>query len=67
MAATSGSFGIKRIEYREDCMTCLECFRHWAEDITPAGRCPWEYQHSIDRERDVAIRKRKAVIAGLWG
>lgn len=65
--ATKGAYGITRTEYREGDIICLECYRSWREDITPAGRCPWEYQHLKDREADRAIRKRKAVIAGFWG
>lgn len=65
--ATKGLFGISRVEYRGDCVTCLECYRHWAEDITPAGRCPWEHLHERDQRTHVALRKRKAVIAGFWG
>lgn len=65
--AVKGMFGIPRVEYRDGCMTCLECYRHWMDDITPAGRCPWEYQHATDRPEYVALRKRKAVIAGFWG
>lgn len=26
-------------------VTCGTCGTSWAEDITPAGRCPWEYDH----------------------
>lgn len=65
--AIKGMFGITRVEYRTGCMTCGECYRHWADDITPAGRCPWEYQHETDRPEHVALRKRRAVTAGLWG
>ena len=65
--ATKGSYGITRVEYRQECMTCLECYRHWMEDITPAGRCPWEHLHERDQRPHVTLRKRKAVIAGLRG
>lgn len=65
--ATKGAYGIPRTEYRDGDMICLECYRSWREDITPAGRCPWEYQHDTDRAVHVSLRKRKAVIAGLWG
>lgn len=67
MSATVGSFGIRRTGYRHGDMVCLTCYRSWREDITPSGRCPWEYQHAGDRVADRAIRKRKAVIAGFWG
>lgn len=67
MGAARGLYGIPRTEYREGDMVCLECYRSWREDITPAGRCPWEYSHPTDRAVDRATRKRKAVIAGMWG
>lgn len=64
--ALKGAYGISRTEYRAGDMICLECYRSWREDITPAGRCPWEHAHSTDRAGDRNTRKRKAVIAGLW-
>lgn len=38
-------------------LTCQEesCGRSWIEDITPAGRCPWEYDHAIESEEDYAL------------
>lgn len=65
--AIKGSFGITRTEYRGGDMICQECYRSWREDITPSGRCPWEHLHTADQRAHVALRKRKAVIAGLWG
>ena len=65
--AIKGAYGIARTEYRDGDMVCLDCYRSWREDITPSGRCPWEYQHSTDRQVDRGTRKRKAVIAGFWG
>ena len=67
MSATKGAYGIPRTEYRDGDMVCGECYRSWREDITPAGRCPWEHMHSRDRRGDIAIRKRNAIIAGWWG
>jgi len=67
MSAARGLLDIPRTDYREGDMICLTCYRSWREDITPAGRCPWEYSHDADRKADIAIRRRKAVIAGLWG
>lgn len=64
--ATKGAYGITRTEYRDGDMICLECYRSWREDITPAGRCPWEHQHTMDHHAHIALRKRKAVIGGLW-
>lgn len=38
-----GAFGI---EYDPDGdIKCGECEMRWSQDITPAGRCPWEYDH----------------------
>lgn len=31
-------------------LTCGICGASWAEDITPAGRCPWEYDHATPDE-----------------
>lgn len=67
MSATTGAYGIRRTEYRHGDIICQECYRSWREDVTPAGRCPWEYLHQTDRREHIALRKRKAVIAGLWG
>lgn len=39
-----GAYGIR--EVRDGLMECGTCGRRWAEDITPAGRCPWEHLHS---------------------
>lgn len=35
-----------------DALTCGTCGASWAEDITPAGRCPWEYDHYAPDEID---------------
>jgi hypothetical protein len=63
----AGMYGIRRTEYRTGDMVCLTCYRSWREDVTPAGRCPWEYQHDTDHRQDVALRRRKCIIAGFWG
>lgn len=31
-------------------LTCGACGRSWAEDITPARRCPWEDRHDEEDE-----------------
>jgi len=41
-----GAYGIKAVPANTPgAMTCGHCGLSWAEDITPAGRCPWEYDH----------------------
>lgn len=64
--ATKGAYGITRTEYRHGDMVCLTCYRSWREDITPAGRCPWEQLHATDQRAHVALRKRRVIIGGLW-
>lgn len=66
MSAAKGAYDIPRTEYRPGDMVCLDCYRSWRDDITPAGRCPWEYLHTTDRNTHIALRKRKAIIAGFW-
>lgn len=60
--ATKGAYGITRTEYRSGDMVCRECYRSWREDITPSGRCPWEYQHSTDQAGHIAHRRRKVIL-----
>ena len=46
--ATKGAYGIKEVpSYTPFALTCQDesCGRSWVEDITPAGRCPWEHEH----------------------
>ena len=31
-------------------IVCGECGRAWLEDITPTGRCPWEYEHAEEED-----------------
>jgi hypothetical protein len=31
---------------------CGSCGAAWLEDITPAGRCPWEYNHGEEEEEE---------------
>lgn len=43
-----GAFGI---EYNPDGQVqCGHCGLTWEEDITPAGRCPWEWDHEYDED-----------------
>lgn len=39
----TGAYGIERVSV--GAVTCGECGAAWDDDITPAGRCPWEYDH----------------------
>jgi hypothetical protein len=42
-----GSYGIEAIDpLTPGALICGSCGRAWAEDITPAGRCPWEIDHA---------------------
>lgn len=42
----TGCYGIREVPAdTPDSLKCGECGRHWADDITPAGRCPFEYNH----------------------
>ena len=41
----TGAYGIQ--ENPDGPITCGTCGRRWAEDITPSGRCPWEYLHGM--------------------
>ena len=44
-----GSYGIESVPSdTPDALTCGHCGLSWLEDITPAGRCPWEYDHEYD-------------------
>lgn len=56
MRTTPGMLGIEQTDYRPGDMVCLNCYRSWSEDITPSGRCPWEYEHGTDSPEDT--RKR---------
>lgn len=42
-----GAYGIESVNPLEhpDALVCGQCYAAWVEDITPAGRCPWEYDH----------------------
>lgn len=44
-----GAYGIEEVPPQTpDALTCYDpsCLRSWLDDITPAGRCPWEHLHS---------------------
>jgi hypothetical protein len=41
-----GSYGIVPVlPDAAGALTCGECGQSWIQDITPAGRCPWEGDH----------------------
>lgn len=52
-----GAYGIKAIDpMTPGAIICGSCGKAWAEDITPAGRCPWEDNHAhSDGEDDERI------------
>jgi hypothetical protein len=37
-----------------EALICNTCGKAWAEDITPAGRCPWESDHDDNSWPDAA-------------
>jgi hypothetical protein len=42
----TGAYGIRSVSPSTDgAFICGTCGRAWLEDITPAGRCPWEDRH----------------------
>lgn len=42
----TGAYGIKEVpRTTPGALICGSCGRAWTEDITPAGRCPWEAEH----------------------
>lgn len=44
-----GAYGIEPVSpSTPGAMICGTCGRAWADDITPAGRCPWEDRHGDD-------------------
>lgn len=44
--APTGAYGIQAVPpHTPGALTCGTCGRAWMEDITPAGRCPWEDVH----------------------
>lgn len=46
IATEPGAYGIEEVPHdTPGAIHCTECGRSWAEDITPAGRCPWESDH----------------------
>lgn len=51
-----GAYGIEAVDpSTPGAMVCGTCGRAWAEDITPAGRCPWEDQHADDAQDDAHL------------
>jgi hypothetical protein len=66
-AATSqdtGSYGIVAVDpATSDALVCGDCGRAWLQDITPAGRCPWEYLHGA--ETSTALDQKIARLAAL--
>lgn len=52
-----GAYGIKEVDPETyGAMVCGTCGRAWDEDITPAGRCPFEYDHEYaDYDEEVPM------------
>lgn len=52
-----GAYGIHRASPTDpDALVCGTCGNAWKEDITPAGRCPWEHEHDADEPNDAPLR-----------
>ena len=55
---SAGAYGITEVPAGTPrALTCGDpsCGKSWMEDITPAGRCPWEADHrDIEEPRDIA-------------
>jgi hypothetical protein len=46
---SAGAYGITAVDPETPgALVCGECGKAWADDITPAGRCPWEWDHPSD-------------------
>jgi len=60
----TGAFGIEAVDpSTPGALVCGTCGKAWLEDITPAGRCPWEHEHAdLDSEVN-AFRERLHGIA----
>lgn len=42
----TGALGIEEVPpSTAGALVCGECGKAWTQDITPAGRCPWEHEH----------------------
>ena len=53
MSTPRGAYGIQEVpSSTPGAITCQDpsCGRSWLEDITPAGRCPWEAHHEPDQD-----------------
>lgn len=51
-----GAYGIVAIDPTiPNAIVCGSCGRAWAEDITPAGRCPWEDLHAEEDDSDESM------------
>jgi hypothetical protein len=47
----TGAYSIESVDpATPGAMVCGECGRAWLDDITPAGRCPWEEDHEEEPE-----------------
>lgn len=63
---SAGTYGIEEAPAdATDVQTCGTCGKRWVPDITPAGRCPWEWMHDSESwaERPVHHVEAKVVFA----
>ncbi|QGJ95231.1 hypothetical protein QDA11_gp11 [Microbacterium phage Jayden] len=51
----TGAYGIEEVpRSTPGALICGSCGRAWTEDITPAGRCPWEAEHDEPKPAPLA-------------
>lgn len=47
---SAGAYGIEEVpRSTPGALICGTCGKAWTQDITPAGRCPWEAEHREPR------------------
>lgn len=62
----TGMYGIESVsEDTPGALTCAECGMSWAEDITPAGRCPWEHDHEYGEDESALTAPDWSVAARM--
>lgn len=49
-----GAYDIRAVDPETPgAVICGTCGRAWTEDITPAGRCPWEDEHNVEDDDEL--------------
>lgn len=65
----TGAYGIRAIDpCTPGALVCGDpsCGRAWAEDITPAARCPWEYLHEDTHPEPAPDRGYSGNALDVW-